>query len=45
MSKYEPLWKYLKEKKKDNYELSKNCTCRKNGFVIDIIRFDNRKLF
>ncbi len=22
MSKYEPLWKYLKENKKDNYKLS-----------------------
>ena len=32
MSKYDPLWKYLKENKKENYKLSyEECTfCQEN---------------
>ncbi len=33
MSKYEPLWKYLKENNKDNYKLS-------YGEIKDILGFD-----
>ena len=37
MSKYEPLWKYLREKKKDNYRLTysdiKDTNERKSNIV------------
>lgn len=35
MSKYEPLWKYLKENKKDNYKLSYEEIKKILGFDID----------
>ncbi len=35
MSKYEPLWKYLKESKKDNYKLSYKEMKDILGFDID----------
>ncbi len=35
MSKYEPLWKYLKENKKDNYKLSYAEIKNILGFDID----------
>lgn len=35
MSKYEPLWKYLKENKKDNYKLSYEEIKNILGFDID----------
>ncbi len=35
MSKYEPLWKYLKENKKDNYKLSYEEIKNILGFSID----------
>ena len=35
MSKYEPLWKYLKENKKDNYKLSYKEIKNVLGFDID----------
>ncbi len=35
MSKYEPLWKYLKENKKDNYKLSYEEIKNILGFCID----------
>lgn len=35
MSKYEPLWKYLKENKKDNYKLSYEKIKNILGFDID----------
>ncbi len=35
MSKYEPLWKYLKENKKDNYKLSYQEIKNILGFDID----------
>ncbi len=35
MSKYEPLWKYLKENKKDNYKLSYEEIRSILGFDID----------
>ncbi len=35
MSKYEPLWKYLKENKKDNYKLSYEEITNILGFSID----------
>lgn len=35
MSKYEPLWKYLKENKKDDYRLSYEEIKKILGFEID----------
>lgn len=35
MSKYEPLWKYLKENKKDSYNLSYEEIKKILGFSID----------
>ena len=35
MSKYEPLWKYLKENKKENYQLSYEEIKTILGFEID----------
>lgn len=35
MSKYEPLWKYLKDNKKENYQLSYGDIKRILGFEID----------
>lgn len=35
MSKYEPLWKYLREKKKDNYRLTYSDIKDILGFEID----------
>lgn len=35
MSKYEPLWQYLKENKKDNYKLSYEEIKNILGFDID----------
>lgn len=35
MSKYEPLWQYLKENKKDNYKLSYEKIKNILGFDID----------
>ena len=35
MSKYEPLWKYLKENKKENYKLSYEEIKMILGFAID----------
>ncbi len=35
MSKYEPLWKYLKEKNEDNYKLSYEKIRSILGFDID----------
>lgn len=35
MSKYEPLWKYLREKKKDNYRLTYSDIKGILGFEID----------
>ncbi len=35
MSKYEPLWKHLKENKKDNYKLSYEEIKNILGFCID----------
>ncbi len=35
MSKYEPLWKYLKENNKDNYKLSYEDIKNILGFDID----------
>ncbi len=35
MSKYEPLWKYLKENEKDNYKLSYEEIKNILGFDID----------
>lgn len=35
MGKYEPLWKYLKDKNQDNYELSYEDIKRILGFDID----------
>ncbi len=35
MSKYEPLWKYLKENNKDNYKLSYSEIKNILGFDID----------
>ena len=35
MSKYEPLWKYLKEKQKDSYQLSYEEIKDILGFSID----------
>ncbi len=35
MSKYEPLWKYLKENKKENYKLSYEEIKKILGFDID----------
>ncbi len=35
MSKYEPLWKYLKENKKENYQLSYEEIKNILGFEID----------
>ena len=35
MSKYEPLWKYLKEKNKENYKLSYEEIRKILGFDID----------
>lgn len=35
MSKYEPLWNYLKENKKDNYELTYEEIKNILGFNID----------
>ena len=36
MSKYDPLWKYLKENKKENYKLSYEEIKEILGFEIDI---------
>lgn len=35
MSKYEPLWEYLKENKKDNYKLTYEEIKKILGFEID----------
>lgn len=35
MSKYDPLWKYIKEKQKDNYELTYEEIYNILGFEID----------
>ncbi len=35
MSKYEPLWKYIKENKKDNYKLTYEEIKNILGFAID----------
>lgn len=35
MSKYEPLWKYLKENNKESYKLSYNEIKNITGFEID----------